>query len=30
LLVAMILAVYKPRGVTAYGQRKQRERAATR
>ena len=30
LLVAMILAVYKPRGMTAYGQRKQRERAATR
>ena len=30
LLVAMILAVYKPRGLTPYGQRKQRERAATR
>ena len=30
LLVAMILAVYKPRGLTAYGQRKHRERAATR
>ena len=27
LLVAMILAVYKPRGMTAYGQRQQRERA---
>lgn len=27
LLVAMILAVYKPRGMTAYGQRKQRQRA---
>ena len=27
LLVAMVLAVYKPRGMTAYGQRKQRERA---
>ena len=25
LLLAMILAVYKPRGMTAYGQRKQRE-----
>ena len=30
LLVAMILAVYKPRGMTPYGQRKQRERAAAR
>jgi uncharacterized membrane protein len=28
LLVAMILAVYKPRGMTAYGQRKQREQRA--
>jgi hypothetical protein len=25
LLVATVLAVYKPRGVTPYGQRKQRE-----
>ena len=31
LLVALTLAVYKPRGMTAYGQRKQREpRAVTR
>ncbi len=27
LLVATVLAVYKPRGMTRYGQRKQRERA---
>jgi uncharacterized membrane protein len=30
LLVAIILAVYKPRGMTAYGQRKQREQRAPR
>jgi len=28
LLVAMVLAVYKPRGLTPYGQRKQREQRA--
>lgn len=29
LLVATVLAVYKPRGMTPYGRRKQRERLAT-
>jgi hypothetical protein len=30
LLVATMLAVYKPRGLTAYGQRKQRESLRSR